>query len=138
MVTIKEYAVYIVGILRTQILKDENKSSRNNNNRPSWAVNKQSIHFLICDSWFWCASCIRLDASTVTCCNCNKVQSMPIEGDQVHKNNYDFVLDNTEILFWFVECDDKNKYKKKRRTELHEYRWIRGSSFNNCKNSCAL
>jgi hypothetical protein len=72
-------------------------------------VNRQTLLFLIYDSCFRFASYFRMDASTVIChsCNCNKVQSMPITGDQINKYDYDFILYNTEIPFRFVEWNDK-------------------------------
>jgi hypothetical protein len=80
----------IVSVLQTIIEKDENKNSTNNssNNKTPY---KQAIHFLICDSCFWYASCIRLDVSVARCpsCNDNKVEWMPITENEIYKFNYD-------------------------------------------------
>jgi predicted Zn-ribbon and HTH transcriptional regulator len=89
--------VEIVRIFQTQFEKDENKNSNNNiSNETSY---KQAIRFLICDSCFWCASCIRLDPP-VRCpsCNCNKIEWMPIADGKIHKFDYDLTLDSTRIL----------------------------------------
>lgn len=61
-----------------------------------------------------------MDAPTVTCrsCNCNKVHSVPIAGDQINKYDYDYILYNTEIPFRFVEWNDKHEYKKRRHKGL--------------------
>jgi hypothetical protein len=81
--------LYIVSVLQI-IEKDENKNSTNSssNNKTPY---KQAIHFLICDSCFWCASCIRLDVSVAKCpsCNDNKVEWMPITDDEIYKVDYD-------------------------------------------------
>ncbi len=81
----------IVSILQTQIEKDENENS-NNNNSGNQTLYKQAIHFLICDSCFWCASCIRVDAP-VKCPSCddNEVESMPITSE-IHEFDYDLTL----------------------------------------------
>ena len=80
----------IVSVLQTIIEKDENKNSTNNssNNKTPY---KQAIHFLICDSCFWCASCIKVDVSVARCPSCydNKVEWMPITDDEIYKFNYD-------------------------------------------------
>ena len=62
----------IVSILQTSVEKDEDTNIYNNGSKESY---RQPLHFLICDSCFWCASCIRLDALDVKCpsCNGNKV-----------------------------------------------------------------
>ena len=78
-ITLEEDELDIVSVLQTIIEKDENKNSTNNssNNKTPY---KQAIHFLICDSCYWCASCIKLDVSVARCpsCNDNKVEWMPI------------------------------------------------------------
>ena len=89
-ITLGEDELDIVSVLQTIIEKDENKNSTNNssNNKTPY---KQAIHFLICDSCFWCASCIRLDVSVARCpsCNDNKVEWMPITENEIYKFNYD-------------------------------------------------
>jgi hypothetical protein len=58
---------------------DEHTTNSNNNNTAT-KVAKQ-IHFLLCESCFWCASCLNVDKRTVTNCpSCIEVrlESMPI------------------------------------------------------------
>ena len=52
----------IVSVLQTIKETDENKNNTNNssNNKTPY---KRVIHFLICDSCLWCASCIKVDVS---------------------------------------------------------------------------
>jgi len=52
----------IVSVLQTIKETDENKNNTNNssNNKTPY---KRVIHFLIFDSCFWCASCIKVDVS---------------------------------------------------------------------------
>lgn len=87
----------VVSIPQTQIEKDEeneyNNNNNNNNNNSNETSYKQVIRFLICDSCFWCASCIALDApAPVKCpsCNDNKVEWMPITSD-IHEFDYDLI-----------------------------------------------
>ena len=65
-----------------------------NNNNNNTCKGKE-IHFLICQSCFWCAS--RLNSiedeaiSTSKCPSCsnNRVESIPISYDEVYKFDYD-------------------------------------------------
>jgi hypothetical protein len=86
-ITLVEDAVDIVSILQTSVEKDEDTNIYNNGSKESY---RQPLHFLICDSCFWCASCIRLDALDVKCpsCNGNKVEWMPINDGEIHKVYY--------------------------------------------------
>ena len=83
----------IVSIFQIEIEKDENIYS---NNKTSY---KHVLHFLICDSCFWCASCIRLDAP-VKCpsCNDNKVEWSSIADRKIQKFDYDLTVGSTGIL----------------------------------------
>jgi hypothetical protein len=64
---------------------------QNNNN----TCKEKEIHFLICESCFWCASRlsrIEDEAISITkcpCCSNNRVESIPISYDEVYKFNYD-------------------------------------------------
>lgn len=58
---------------------DEDVTNSNNNNKKT-KIAKQ-IHFLLCRSCFWCASCLNVSKRTVTNCpSCPEVrlESMPI------------------------------------------------------------
>ena len=79
----------IVSVIQSIIGKDENKKNANSSNNK--APYKQAIHFLICDSCFWCASCIRLDVTVANCPSCNdgKLEWMPITDNEIYKFNYD-------------------------------------------------
>ena len=87
-ITLEEDAVDIVSILQTSIEKDEDTNSYNDVSKESC---RQALHFLICDSCFWCASCIRLDALDVKCpsCNGNNVEWMRINDGEIHKFDCD-------------------------------------------------
>jgi len=78
-----------VSVIQSILEKDEkNKNTNSSNNKTSY---KQAIHFLICDSCFWCASCIRLDVTVAKCPSCNdgKVEWMPVTDNEIYKFNYD-------------------------------------------------
>jgi hypothetical protein len=77
-----------VSVIQSIIEKDERKNTNSSNNKTLY---KQAIHFLICDSCFWCASCIRLDVTVAKCPSCSdgKVEWMPITDNEIYKFNYD-------------------------------------------------
>ena len=52
----------------------------------------KEIRFLICESCFWCASCLNVAKSTVTKCpSCSdaKLESMAISDNEIYKFGYD-------------------------------------------------
>ena len=58
---------------------DEHITNSNNNNKNTKGA--KQIHFLLCESCFWCASCLNVGKRTVTNCpSCIDVrlESMPI------------------------------------------------------------
>jgi hypothetical protein len=48
-------------------------------------------HFLLCESCFWCASSIYIDSMNWICPVCNniKIESIPIQSNEVYKFDYD-------------------------------------------------
>src|SRR5919198_3827962 len=77
--------------LMSRFLQASSIFYQNNNN----ACKGKEIHFLICESCFWCASRLnRIEdeaISTTKCPSCsnNKVESIPISYDEVYKFDYD-------------------------------------------------
>jgi hypothetical protein len=52
----------------------------------------KEIHFLLCESCFWCASCLNVGKRTVTKCpSCRdaRLESMPISDCEIYKFEYD-------------------------------------------------
>ena len=52
----------------------------------------EEIHFLICESCFWCASCLSVAKRTVTKCpSCSdaRLESMPIADNEIYRFGYD-------------------------------------------------
>jgi hypothetical protein len=52
----------------------------------------KEIHFLLCESCFWCASCLNVAKRTVTKCpSCSdaRLESMPISDSEIYKFEYD-------------------------------------------------
>jgi hypothetical protein len=50
------------------------------------------IRFLICESCFWCASCLNVAKMTVTkfpSCGYARLESMPITDNEIYKFGYD-------------------------------------------------
>jgi hypothetical protein len=79
--------------LMSRFLQASSIFYQNNNNNTRKA---KEIHFLICESCFWCASRLnRIEdeaISTTKCPSCNnntRVESMPISYDEVYKFDYD-------------------------------------------------
>jgi hypothetical protein len=51
----------------------------------------KEIHFLLCESCFWCASCLNVAKMTVTKCpSCSdaRLESMPISDNKIYKFEY--------------------------------------------------
>ena len=82
----------IVSIIQTGVEIYQDKNEYNNNNKDSTYDNScnQAIYFLICDSCYWCASCIRLNG-LLRCpsCDVRKVERIPIADGEIHRFNYD-------------------------------------------------
>ena len=88
-----------VSILQINKIENENENSKNNYSSGSERSDKRLLHFLICESCFWCASYIRRDASTIKCPSCNCiVESMPISRGQNSKLCDDSTRVSTEFL----------------------------------------
>ena len=89
-----------VSILQVKKIENEDKNSKNNYFSGNETSDKRLLHFLICDSCFWCASCIRTDASSIKCPSCNCiVESMPISGGQNSKLGGDSTRLTTELFY---------------------------------------
>jgi hypothetical protein len=58
-------------------------------NEKKRTITKQR-HFLLCESCFWCASSIYLVSMDWICpvCNNNKVESIPIQNNEIYKFDY--------------------------------------------------
>jgi hypothetical protein len=91
--------VNFVSILQIKKIENEDKNSRNNYFSGGETSDKRLLHFLICDSCFWCASYIRRDDSTIKCPSCNcVVESMPISRGQNSKLGDDSTRVTTEFF----------------------------------------
>jgi hypothetical protein len=91
--------VNFVSILQIKKIENEDKNSRNNYFSGGETSDKRLLHFLICDSCFWCASYIRRDDSTIKCPSCNcVVESMPISRGQNSKLRNDSTRVTTELF----------------------------------------
>ena len=61
-------------------------------------------HFLLCESCFWCASSIYLVSMDWICpvCNNSKIESIPIENNEMYKFNYNqrhgVILEFSELV----------------------------------------
>lgn len=88
-----------VSILQINRIENESENSKNNYFSGSETSDKRLLHFLICDSCFWCASYIRKDSSTIKCPSCNCiVERMPISRGQNSKLCDDSTRVSTEFL----------------------------------------
>ena len=88
-----------VSILQIKKIENEDKNSRNNYFSGSETSDKRLLHFLICDSCFWCASYIRRGDFTIKCPSCNCiVESMPISRGQNSKLGNDSTRVTTELF----------------------------------------
>ena len=91
--------VNFVSILQIKKIENEDNNSRNNYFSGNETSDKRLLHFLICNSCFWCASYIRRDASAIKCPSCNcKVESMPISRGQNSKLGDDSTRVTTEFF----------------------------------------
>jgi hypothetical protein len=91
--------VNFVSSLQIKKIENEDKNSRNNYFSDNETSDKRLLHFLICDSCFWCASYIRRDASIIKCPSCNCIiESIPISRDQNSKLGEDSTRVTTEFF----------------------------------------
>ena len=72
-------------------------------NEKKRTITKQR-HFLLCESCFWCASSIYLVSMDWICpiCNNSKIESIPIENNEMYKFNYNqrhgVILEFSELV----------------------------------------
>ena len=88
-----------VSILQIKKIENEDNNSKNNYFSGNETSDKRLLHFLICNSCFWCASHIRRDASIIKCPSCDCiVESMPISRGQNSKLGNDSTWVTTEFF----------------------------------------
>ncbi|MDQ6666856.1 MAG: hypothetical protein M3Y53_01365 [Thermoproteota archaeon] len=51
----------------------------------------KEIHFLLCESCFWCASCLNITKTVTRCPSCSdaRLESMSISDNEIYKFGYD-------------------------------------------------
>jgi len=71
--------------------------------------NLKQIRFILCESCFWCASCLNLGIKVDQCpiCNNHKVESMRVSGNELDRSNLNPKKD--EMLSQF-ETNDLKSY----------------------------
>ena len=73
----------------------------------------KEIHFLLCESCFWCASCLNVAERTVTKCpSCTdaRLESMPISDNEIYKFEYNPVRG---VILEFSESDGVDRIRPK-------------------------
>ena len=82
------------------ILKKERIKMRRNLNK---------IRFILCESCFWCASCLNLGVTIDRCpiCDNGKVESMQVSGNELYKSNWNPIKSRSTANF--VNYDDLAK-----------------------------
>ena len=73
----------------------------------------KEIHFLLCESCFWCASCLNVAERTVTKCpSCTdaRLESMPISDNEICKFEYNPVRG---VILEFSESDGVDRIRPK-------------------------
>ena len=91
--------VNFVSILQIKKIESEDNNSKNNYFSGNETSDKRLLHFLICNSCFWCASYIRRAASIIKCPSFNcTVESIPISRDQNSELGDDSTRVTTEFF----------------------------------------
>jgi hypothetical protein len=100
---------YIYGDGSTATTTDTTSYRHTNTDKSSIEKKKRIItkqrHFLLCESCFWCASSIYLvsmDWICPVCNNSNKIESIPIQNNEIYKFDYNqrygVILEFSELV----------------------------------------